>query len=204
MPGRVALTTPPARLARAFDARLEVPDPGPREDAAPGEQVAALILHDETGVLVQARWGMVMSGRVNARGRPVMETIVNARAETVFGKSAFAGVGRAVLPVDAWYEWTGTAGRKTRWRIGAADGGLLAFAAIADVWTAPGGTRVRQLATLTCAPNADVADYHHRMPVILPDAAAVGVWLTAPADRAAALLAPLPGGRLSVRRSELK
>ena len=47
------------------------------------------------GALTRMRWGMIPVGRVNARGRPVMETIVNARSETVFEKSAFQGVGRA-------------------------------------------------------------------------------------------------------------
>lgn len=202
MPGRFALTTPLAQVARAFDARLDAPDPGPREDVAPGEQVAALILHDETRLLTEARWGMVMSGRVNARGRPVMETIVNARSETVFDKSAYAGVGRAVLPVDAWYEWTGKPRAKTRWRIGAVEGGLLAFAAIFDTWTAPGGAQVRQLATLTCEPSADVTEYHHRMPVILPGPGAVAEWLTGPEP--SSLLVPLPEGRLHVEKSTLK
>ena len=50
------------------------------------EQVAALILHDETRLLTEARWGMVMSGRVNARGRPLgiarlaVDDVVEVRA----------------------------------------------------------------------------------------------------------------------------
>ena len=53
------------------------------------------------------RWGMIPVGRVNARGRPVMETIVNARSETLFEKTAFQGVARCLVPADGWYEWTG-------------------------------------------------------------------------------------------------
>ena len=48
-----------------------------------------------------------------------------------------------------------------------ADGGLMAFAAISDVWTAPGGRRLAQVATVTCEPNVDVKPIHHRMGVIL-------------------------------------
>ena len=62
-----------------------------------------------------------------------METIINARSETVFDKSAFEGVGRAVIPVDGWYEWTGEKRRKTAWRIfSGKDGSPLLFAAITD------------------------------------------------------------------------
>jgi putative SOS response-associated peptidase YedK len=81
-----------------------IADP-PRMNIAPGQEVITLTVDGPQHM----RWGMIPVGRVNARGRPVMETIVNARSETVFDKSAFVGVKRAVVPVDGWYEWTGAA-----------------------------------------------------------------------------------------------
>ena len=90
---------------------VPVPNDSPRYNIAPGQQV---ICRTARG-LDLARWGMIPVGRVNARGRPVMETIVNARSETVFDKTAFAGVTRAVVPADGWYEWTGKARSKTAW-----------------------------------------------------------------------------------------
>lgn len=139
-------------------------------------------------------------GRVNARGRPVMETLINARSETVFEKSAFEGVGRAVVPVSGWYEWTGEKRRKTAWRIAAKGGGLLYFAAITDVWQGPGGIAVPQVATVTCPPNADVRDIHHRMGVLL-DAQDVPTWLGEDRGAAAALMVPCPDGRLAVTKA---
>ncbi|MEM9228009.1 MAG: SOS response-associated peptidase [Pseudomonadota bacterium] len=199
MPGRFYLTTPLSRIAEQFGVELQVDDPGPRMDAAPGEEVAILV----PGALAAARWGMVMSGRVNARGRPVMETIVNSRSETVFSKTAFAGVRRAALPVNGWYEWTGTRGRKTRWDISAPDREVLVFAAIYDVWKGPGGIEVGQMATVTCPPNADVRDIHHRMPVILaPDA--LHMWLEGDEATSSALMVPAEDGVLSIRKSDLK
>lgn len=165
----------------------------PRINIAPGQDVVALT----TQGLTRMRWGMIPVGRVNARGRPVMETIVNARAETVFSKSAFTGVGRAVMPVSGWYEWTGEARRKTAWRISPKNGGLLLFAAITDIWTTPDGSALHQLATVTCEPSSDVRNIHHRMAVILaPDL--VGTWLTAAPDAAAKLAKPWPDGRLTI------
>lgn len=194
MPGRVFLTEPPAALAAALGVS---PDPVSEEPArlniAPGQDVVALSANG----LMRMRWGIIPVGRVNARGRPVMETIVNARSETVFDKTAFAGVGRAILPVNGWYEWTGEKRRKTAWRITPRDGGLLYFAAISDVWQAPGGQRLHQLAPVTCAPSGDVRDVHHRMAVIL-DKADIAAWLHAPDAEAQQLMRPWPDGRLTV------
>ena len=176
MPGRYFLTLPLAPIAEAFGLTLEAPDPGPRLDAAPGEEVAIML----PGRMTTARWGMVMSGRVNARGRPVMETIVNARSETVFSKSAFAGVQRAVLPVGGWYEWTGTRGRKTRWQISAREDEVLLFAAICDV-----------------------AEYHHRMPVLLIPSD-LTLWLEGDEARAKDLMVPAAEGLLKVEKSTLR
>ncbi len=148
-------------------------------------------------VLAHMRWGMIPVGRVNARGRPVLETIVNARSESVFDKSAFDGVGRALVPCDGWYEWTGKARHKTAWRIRRRDGAMMAFAAITDEWTAPGGKVVAQVATVTCEPNADVRDIHHRMGVILgPEQ--FEAWLTGEAENTKGLMEPLVDGNLVV------
>lgn len=194
MPGRVFLTTPVAELAALVDADPgPVADEPPRRNIAPGQEVIAL---GPEG-FARMRWGMIPVGRVNARGRPVMDTIVNARSETVFDKSAFDGVGRAVMPVNGWYEWTGEKRRKTVWRIAPSKGGVLWFAAITDTWTAPGGTQLAQLATVTCAPNADVEPVHHRMAVIL-ETAQIPLWLSGPVEAAQDLMRPWPDGRLTV------
>jgi putative SOS response-associated peptidase YedK len=147
------------------------------------------------------RWGIIPVGRVNARGRPVMETIVNARSETVFDKSAFDGVERCLVPVDGWYEWTGERRKKTPWAISRVSGALCVFAAIFDRWTAPGGQEILQVATLTCPPNGDLRDIHDRMGVIL-DPGDFDTWLDGDQDAARALLRPLPEGQVQVRSAE--
>lgn len=198
MPGRLFLTPPPDEVAAAFGAEpAGHSDPGPRGDIAPGEPVTAVVSAAGRRRLVAMRWGMIPMGRTNARGRPVLETIVNARSETLFAKSAFRDLGRCILPVTGWYEWTGKARRKTRWAITAPDSPLLAFAAVWDAWRAPGGAEVRSLATVTCAPNADVAPVHDRMPVIL-ERAGWALWLGEVEGDPATLLAPLAAGRLLV------
>ncbi len=173
-----------------------ITDEPPRRNIKPGEEVVSLT----AAGLARMRWGLIPVGRVNARGRPVMETIVNARSETLFDKSAYAGVGRAVVPADGWYEWTGPKGRKTVWRISARDGAPLWFAAITDCWTAPGGRVIDQVATVTCPPNGDLRDIHDRMGVLLR-LQDLPVWLGRSAPEAAALMRPWPDQRLAVAQT---
>ncbi len=188
MPGRLFLTSDPGLNG--------VTAPPARLNIKPGEMVWTLT---EDGPR-EMRWGMIPVGRVNARGRPVMETIINARSETVFDKSAYAGVKRAVVPADGWYEWTGEKRRKQPWRITRKDGALLWFAAIYDVWKAPGGTEVAQVAMVTCEPNSDLRDVHHRMGVLLT-AQQIDSWISGPQDAAATLMQPFPDGALLVEHA---
>lgn len=198
MPGRLFLTCDIARLGAELGVETDpVRDEPPRANIAPGQQVVTLT---QDG-LAHMRWGIIPVGRVNARGRPVMETLINARSETVFEKSAFEGMGRAVVPVEGWYEWTGEKRRKTAWAIRPLDQPFLYFAAVTDVWTAPGGLNVPQVATITCPPNDDVAKIHHRMGVLL-EQADITTWLSAPLEDAARLMRPWPTGRLSINKAE--
>ena len=198
MPGRVFLTATPEDIATALGvSAAPIADEPPRRNIAPGQQVVTLTPEG----LTRMRWGIIPVGRVNARGRPVMETIINARSETVFDKTAFEGVGRAVLPVNGWYEWTGETRRKTAWRITPTGGGLLFFAAISDVWTAPGGQRLHQVAAVTCEPSGDVRAVHHRMAVILAPED-IPLWLGGGEAEAQALCRPWPDGRLSVEKAD--
>ncbi|MGZ2256123.1 SOS response-associated peptidase [Roseobacter sp. A03A-229] len=198
MPGRFFLTSPMTELAAAVGQDPEpVVDEPPRRNVAPGEAIVVLTGNG----LARMRWGIIPVGRVNARGRPVMETIVNARSETVFDKSAFTGTGRAVVPMNGWYEWTGEKRRKTAWRIAPKVGGFLFFAAITDRWQGPGGIEVDQVATLTCAPSGDVVDIHHRMGVIL-EPENIPLWLTGAEEAVTPLLTPWPDGSLKVEKAE--
>ncbi|MGI9367442.1 MAG: SOS response-associated peptidase [Ruegeria sp.] len=196
MPGRFFLTRPIPQIAEFLNASSGELDEPSRRNIQPGQDVVVLT----SDGLVKMRWGIIPVGRVNARGRPVMETIINARSETVFDKSAFEGVRRVVVPVDGWYEWTGEKRRKTAWRISSVDEMPLLFAAISDSWHAPGGQRVDQVATVTCEPNDDVRPIHHRMGVLL-DSADVDAWINGSDKVALSLARPWPAGRLQIEEA---
>ena len=141
MPGRFFLTATVAELAGHFDADAAGSPSRAAARRRAGEMVLAVVARPAR--LVGMRWGLIPMGRTNARGRPVLETIVNARSETLFSKSAYAGLGRCLVPVSGWYEWTGERRRKTRWAIRAPGGPLLAFAAVWDSGGRRAGRRWR-------------------------------------------------------------
>ncbi len=191
MPGRLFLTAPVGEVAAHFAAAIGL-EAAAAEFAAGGE-VPAVVAAEGGRRLCLMRWGLIPMGRTDARGRPVLETIVNARSETLFSKSAFAGLGRCLVPASGWYEWTGERRRRVRWAIRAREAPIIAIAAVWDLWRAPGGREVASLATVTCAPTAEVAPVHERMPLVLPGAAWPG-WLgEAPGDPAALGMVPADG-----------
>jgi len=197
MPGRLFATHEPQDFADFGGAEWPENALLPKIEISPGETWPVLVAQANGVGFRNMRWSMIMSGRKNARGRPVMETIVNARSETVFDKSAFAGVQRGVILASGWYEWTGKARSKTRWRLSAIDGAILALAAIWDVWSGPGGIEVGQCATVTCEPNADVRDYHHRMPLRLRQNQ-IRDWILGDLERVQDLIAVPKAGSIGV------
>lgn len=198
MPGRLFLERGMNEVAEALGASAAalVAEPA-RRNIAPGQDILAMTADRQ---LNRMRWGLIPVGRVNARGRPILETLINARSETLFDKSAFAGLRRCLVPADGWYEWTGKTRRKTAWRIVPNDGRLLAFAGVWDTWSAPGGAEVAQVATVTCEPSGDVRDVHHRMGVLL-DPQDHADWLDGDDATARAVCRPYPDGLLRVEEA---
>ena len=106
------------------------------------------------------RWGLVPSW---AKDISIGSRMINARAETVDSKPAFRQAftrRRCLLPADGFYEWQQVAGngktRKQPYFIHRADGGVLAFAGLYEIWrdkSAAGGPSARLA--------VDVHHHHH-------------------------------------------
>ena len=193
MPHHFLLDATPSAVAEAFS----LPSDGAPawREAAPGGVVP--VVAGAPRRFVPMRLGMIPMGRQNARRRPVLETILNARGETLFAKSAFAGLARGLLPVGGWYEWAGEGRRRRRWAVRAPGRPVIALAAVWDVWLAPGGAEVASFATVTCAPSAEVAAVHDRMPVIV-EPGDWPLWLGEAEGEPATLLHAPPDGTLVV------
>lgn len=121
----------------------------------------------------------------------------NARAETVATSRTFKGAferRRCLVPADAYYEWTGETGAKTRWRFERADGDWWSFAGLWDRAETAEGV-LESFAIVTTAAGPDSRAIHDRQPVIL-EKDSCARWLDLSAD-VTRLLAPSPAGSLT-------
>ncbi len=155
-------------------------------------------------VLVQRRWGFAPSA-------PKRPPVINFRSE---GRRFRTGE-RVLAPVSHFFEYTGARSPKTRWRFTWADASAASLGAdgedeplfaIAGVMrpapangalTSAGEPWPASWTMLTVDPGPDVAPIHDRQVVVLGPADWAR-WLFAPAEEAAALLAPSPAGALRV------
>jgi putative SOS response-associated peptidase YedK len=168
MCGRYELHTPIEDVARRYDALLgeEARAMPARYNIAPSLRVPVLHRGKDGRRLDPMTWGLTPSwAKDDVRVRPS-----NARAETVFDKPMFRTAvrrRRCVLPADGFYEWQQGPVRKQPYRIGMADGSLLALAGIWELWAPQGEAPRASCAILVTAANALMAPIHDRMPVIV-------------------------------------
>lgn len=125
---------------------------------------------------------------------------INARAETIVTSGMFRRaweLRRAIVPADAFYEWRVVENGKRPSPIARQDKQPMAFAGLWEVFRWRDGTVTRSYAIVTTVANAETAELHDRMPVIL-ERADWAVWLgEAPGDPVS-LLHPSPAGTLRV------
>ncbi len=121
MCGRFALYTPPARVARYFQATLAE---GTAETYTPSWNVAptdtVLGVRDRpdpdggapTRLLMSFRWGLIPWWSKDSKGA---SRLINARCETVASKASFREAfkeRRIIVPADGFYEWHRAGGKK--------------------------------------------------------------------------------------------
>jgi len=175
MCGRFALTARPDATETFLGVAGLEPFP-PRYNIAPTQPVLAAIagprrdpgsnLPDRQALLV--RWGFIPGWTKDVRQMPLL---INARSETAAEKPAFKAAmrhRRALVPASGFYEW-----RRERERTGQAywvrprHGGLVAFGALLETWSEPGGSEIDTGAILTTAANSAISHIHERMPVVI-------------------------------------
>lgn len=162
--------------------------------------------HARLGV-ESAHFGLIPSW---ARERSISAKMINARAETIWEKPAFRGLinsRRALLPINGFYEWQPIPGEmnKRPWYIHRADVTPMMLACVWDTWLDPhstdghNGSPVDSFSIITTDANAQLADKHHRMPVIL-EPESLDAWFareSAP-KQISSLLRPAAEGILSM------
>jgi putative SOS response-associated peptidase YedK len=151
---------------KAFAARTG--DPPPNWNVAPG--TAPLLMHrfdtdDEQGEIECVHWGYRPSW---AEDKSIPQAI-NARLEKAATGAFFRALwksGRAIVPADGWYEWTGEPRHKQPWYIRLGTGQPMFLAAITNYRP---GKEVRDgtgFVIVTASADSGLLDVHDRRPVV--------------------------------------
>jgi putative SOS response-associated peptidase YedK len=200
MCGRFTLTVSARVLSDLFDVP-EVAEFEPRYNIAPTQPVLAARSRDgENRELATMRWGLIPHWAKDAK---IGARMINARGETVATKPAFRSAvkrRRCLIPSDGFFEWQKVGSRKQPHLIRFADQRAFAFAGLWERWRPSDGDAIESCTIITASPNELIAEYHDRMPVILPPSA-FDEWLSAAPladERLAALLTPHPEDEMEV------
>ena len=196
MCGRYALSSPVESLEAQFEAEAKVLL-HPRYNIAPTTPVPVVRNGGGGRIITLHLWGLIPSW---SKDPSMGVRMANARAETVADKPSFRGPfkrNRCLIPADAFYEWrAGTP--KQPFCIRSAQGGLLAFAGLWDLWQGPEG-ELASCTIITTAANGAMAPVHDRMPVLLAPGD-YARWLDpgTPREVLQALLRPSPDAWLAL------
>jgi putative SOS response-associated peptidase YedK len=180
--GRYAASRSPDDLVVEFEAvRAEGQPPLPADhNVAPTKDVH-VVRHrrerDAEGALTGGghrelrvvRWGLVPSW---AKDPAVGNRLLNARVESLAEKPAFRAAARSrrcLVPADGWYEWAKRldSPAKQPYFITPADGSVLAFAGLWEVW-GRGDDRLYTCTVVTEPAVGALTEIHPRMPFVLP------------------------------------
>jgi putative SOS response-associated peptidase YedK len=199
MCGRYASFLPAEAMARIFGTVNSLPNLAPSWNVAPTNDCAVVRRHPQTGTrhLDLLTWGLLPYWtKEPARARRP----INARSETAATSGMFKDAlarRRCLVPADAFYEWKVVEGGKQPYAIARQDGQAMAFAGLWESFRWPDETVTRSFTILTTTPNAEMAELHDRMPVIL-EQQDWPIWLGETAGDHAVLLRAAPDGLLRV------
>ena len=190
----------PSEVAKLF--QLEEPPEilAPRYNVAPSQLVAVVGLKPGVSArgLKMMSWGFVPRWAKSPKDGP---RPINARAETIRTSPPFRDSfknRRCLIPADGYFEWkpADTGKVKQGYHIHPADGGLMAFAGIWDLWAE---ASLYSCAIVTVPANPRMREFHDRMPAIVM-ADDFDAWLAGTADEAIDLLQPAPEDYLAAVR----
>jgi putative SOS response-associated peptidase YedK len=189
MCGRIGSSIPRAELLETYHWLRDAPKDGPRYNIAPTDPVLAV--GPERAEIV--RWGID-----GAKGG-----LFNLRAETALGKPYYHRLllsQRVLVPASYFYEWRKVGERRLPMAVSRADGGFLHLAGVLGRWEGRPATTI-----LTTTPNADIAELHNRMPVVLDDDdAATWVLEDLSLEQITDFLQPCPQGWLRLAPASLR
>lgn len=164
MCGRYTLRTSALEL-QDFFRTLDVIDHQPRFNIAPSQSCPIIRADDDGRHLDLLRWGFIPAW---AKDEKIGYKMINARSEEI-ARSYKPALKRrrCLVATDGWYEWQ----NKQPYHFRLPQGKIFAFAGIWERWH-----DLESFSIFTTQSTGLAAEYHDRMPVILPEDA-YDVWL---------------------------
>ncbi len=175
----------------------------PSRNASPGTLRPLLRVVDDALSIEDVFWGYRAAW---AEGK--LPVAINARIEKLAGRywSGLLARGRAIVPADGWYEWTGEKGRRQPWHIHLKTQAPLFLAALASPAPARGHAAEGGFVLVTADAEGGLVDVHDRRPIAL-SAADAALWLdpALPAQQAGQLIRALalPAGQFDWHQADL-
>ena len=169
MCGRYCLSAPAETIVEVFGID-RLPEYLPRYNIAPTTPILGIRAQNELRSASTFRWGLIPFWADNPKGTA---PLINARSETAHTKPSFKAAlqhRRLLLPVSGFFEWVRDGAQKTPFYFQPNHGELFAFGGLWERWFDLDGTEVQSATILTTAANTMMQPYHHRMPVIVPEA----------------------------------
>jgi putative SOS response-associated peptidase YedK len=166
MCGRFSNRTSAERIKKEFHVS-EAPSVEARYNIAPTQKILGISQESSEREAKTFKWGLVPSW---AKDESMGARLINARSETVSEKPAFREAfkrRRLIIPVDGYYEWQKTGGRKQPYYYTMQDERPFGFAGLWDRWKSPEGEVLETCTILTTEANNKAKEIHDRMPVIL-------------------------------------
>ncbi|MET3683259.1 putative SOS response-associated peptidase YedK [Alkalibacillus flavidus] len=166
MCGRFTLTVGPDTVKKLYQADGQIAWE-PSYNVAPTQDVIAVVSDGEQNRIGPMSWGLIPSW---AKDESMRHNMINARLETAEEKPSYKKLlskRRCLIVADSFYEWMTIDGAKQPVRIYSPDQELFTFAGLWDRWQTEAGEKVT-CTILTKEANRDMAEIHHRMPVMLP------------------------------------
>lgn len=189
MCGRIGSSMPRAELLETYHWLRDAPEDEPRYNIAPTDPVMAV----GPNRIDVVRWGIE-----GAKGG-----LFNLRAETALSRPYYQRLlltQRILVPASHFYEWRKVGERRLPMAVSRTDGGFLHLAGVLARWEGQPAATI-----LTTTPNADIANLHNRMPVVLnDDDAATWVLEDLSLEQLTGFLRPCPDGWLRLAPASLR
>lgn len=171
MCGRFSLTSELKEAAALFDCLCDESAP-PRYNIAPTQPISVIFQEYGKRQMRLMRWGFVPEWVKDPQN---FSLIINARSESVMQKPSFRSAiryRRCIIPANGFYEWHREGGVKTPYFLKPKSNDVVGFAGLYETYSSDNGSEIDTACFLTTAASSDIAEIHHRMPVLVsPDKA---------------------------------